>query len=163
MFEDTYDELAAIHELMPERLPVIYDGLVEHPEGWFWPNSSRVLGNPLAETFGHRILNLAGALGPDGRPEPHEVAEALVHRGSDRAYLLQVRPEPAWRDFGSDELDAEVRGELVVPIERLEGRSAVRPEDQAWVVSTLHVRVVEVRLSGRPGEAGDGGADAPAP
>lgn len=157
MFEDAYDELAAISSLMPERLPVIYDGLVEHPEGWFWPNSSRVIGNPLSETFGHRILNLAGALGPDGKPEPGEVVDALEHRGVDGAYLLQVSPEPAWRDFETADLGAEVRGELVVSIERLEGRSALRPEQQPWVVSVLHVRVVELSLVGGGGD-GDGGA-----
>jgi hypothetical protein len=150
MFEDTYEELAAIDALMPDDLPVVYDGLVEHPEHWFWPNSSRVLGNPLAETFGHRILNLAAPLAPDGRPEPEEVADALEHRGAARGYVLQVRPEPVWRDFGGGRLEAEVRGEVVVPIERLEGRSFVRPERQPWIVTTLHVRVVEVALVRSP-------------
>ncbi|MFP5322426.1 MAG: hypothetical protein ACLGIC_11350, partial [Acidimicrobiia bacterium] len=153
MFEDTYEELAAIDELMPEPQPVIYDGLVEHPEGWFWANSSRVLGDPLSETFGRRILNLAAALGPDGRPTPDEIADMLDHVDAERGYLLQVRPSDDWEPVDPD-LDPEVRGELAVDIERLEGRSAVRPEDQEWITTTLFVRVVEVGAG--TGADGDG-------
>lgn len=151
MFDGTYEELAAIDDLMPEPLPVVYDGLVEHPEGWFWANSSRVLAEPLAETFGHRILNRAAPLGPDARPTPLEVGDLLDAAGSERGYLLQVRPSDDWPRLAAS-LRAEVLGRVVVPIERLEGRSAVRPEDQAWSTTTLHVRVVAVS----PGGRGDG-------
>lgn len=154
MFADTYDELAAIDALMPAARPVVYDGLVEHPDGWFWSNSSRVLGDPLAETFGHRIVNLAGALGPDARPTPDEVEALLAGAGADEGYLLQVRSSDDWEPV-ADELDPEVLGEVEVPIERLEGRSAVRPEDQEWITSTLHVRVVAVS-AGTATEGGDG-------
>lgn len=157
MFEDTYGELAAIDALMPEPLPVVYDGLAERPEGWFWANSSRVLGDPLSETFGRPVLNLAGALAADPRPTAEEVAELLDRAGSGHGYLLQVRPSPEWAPVDAS-LHPEVRGEVVVPIERLEGRSALRPEDQPWITTTLHVRVVRVATGVAPAAAEEDGS-----
>ena len=159
MFEDAYDELAAIDALMPQALPVVYDGLVEHPEHWFWANSSRVLAEPLVQTFGHRILNRAGPLEPDPRPTVGQVSEMLAGAGASQGYLLQVRPDDRWRPI-TPSLDPQVAGEVTVPIERLEGKSAVPPEDQAWLTTTLHVRVVLVSTG--PAD-GDGGAAASGP
>lgn len=157
MFADAYDELAAIDALLSDDGPVVYDGLVEHPEGWFWANSSRVLANPLGETFGRRVLNAAGPLEPDARPGADDVAELLAGAGADRGYLVQVRPDDRWERVDAS-LSPEVLGEVAVPIERLEGRSAVRPEDQRWITSTLHVRVVGIVAPG-----GDGADPEPAP
>jgi len=150
MFDGTYDELAAIDALMPEPLPVVYDGLLEHPRDFFWANSSRVLASPLSETFSRQVLNPAGPLGPDARPDADEVVELLQDAHAPRAYLLQVRPDDRWTPVDPS-LAPEVLGEVTVPIERLEGRSAVRPEDQPWVTTTLHVRVVRVAAAARDG------------
>jgi hypothetical protein len=155
MFAGTYEELSAIDELMPEPLPVVYDGLVEQPDGWFWGNSSRVLADPLSETFGRHILNASPPLGPDARPATSEVRRLLAGAGAGHGYLLQVRPSREWGSL-HPRLEPEVLGEVVVPIERLEGRSAVRPEDQAWITSTVHVRVVHVAAGASPDADPDG-------
>lgn len=144
MFEDSYDELAAVVELMPEPLPVVYDGLDELPEGWFWANSARVLADPLNQTFQRRVLNPVEALDDDPRPDVDEVVELLEDTGTSEAYVLQVSATDDWRPLDHEALDAEVTGDLVLRIERLGGVSALPPEDQTWIVSELHVRVVRV-------------------
>jgi hypothetical protein len=144
MFDGAYDELASIVALMPERLPIVYDGMEELPDGWFWVNSSRVFADAIHQTFQRRVLNPAAALGTDPRPGVDEILELLDRAGTDEAYLLQVSATGAWRDVAGPALDAEVAGQVVLQLERLEGRSAVRPEDQRWIVSEVHVRVVRV-------------------
>lgn len=146
MFADAYGELHGIVDLMTEPIPIVYDGLTELPAGWFWPNSSRVLAEPIRETFGRRVLNPAAVLADDPRPSPEEVADLLIDAGTTDGYVLQVSHEPAWQEMHGDALDAVVKGQLLVPIERLEGRSSVRPEDQRWITSDLWIRVVRVSV-----------------
>lgn len=144
MFDDAYDELAALDSLMSEDLPVVYHGLDDRPEGWFWNNSSRVIADPLTQTFERRVLNPAGAAGPDPRPEDDEIGSLLRDADLSDGYVLQVSASPSWREVGGSGLEAEVVGERTIRFERLDGRSRVRPEHQQWVLSDLHVRVVRV-------------------
>lgn len=144
MFAGTYEELAAVDALLGEPLPVVYDGLDDVPAGWFWPNSSRVLAEPLAETFGHRILNRAGALADDPDPSERDVAALLAGVGADAGYLVQVNGADRWDTPWGREVRGEEIGRVLIRIERLDGLSRVRPEDQAWITSDLFVRVVRV-------------------
>lgn len=144
MFQDSYDELAGIVELMPESLPVVYDGLDVLPEGWFWDNSARVLADPLHQTFQRRVLNPVEALDDDPRPDADDVVDLLESAGTSEAYVLQVSATADWRSLDDEALDTEVAGDLVLRFERLGGVSSLPPEDQAWIVSELHIRVVRV-------------------
>lgn len=145
MFDGAYEELAAIDALMPEPLPIVYDGLGVKPEGYFWSNSSRVLADPLTQTFEHRVLNLVGAVAPDPKPSDEEIRALLADVGSTDGYVLQVTGPDGFRDVGGPELDAQVVGELTLTFERLNGRSELAPEDQRWIHTDVHVRVLRVR------------------
>lgn len=144
MFEDTYGELASIVALMPEPLPIVYDGFDELPEGWFWPNSSRVLADPIHQTFQRWVLNPVHALADDPKPDDRKIHALLERADAQGAYVVQVSATGAWRSVDDPTLDAEVAGEVLLRLERLEGRSAVPPEDQRWIISEVHVRVLRV-------------------
>jgi hypothetical protein len=149
MFDEAYEELASLDALMDEALPIVYDGLrAERPEGWFWSNSGRVIADPLVQTFGRKVLNPAPATGADPQPTAPEVAGMLHELGVSDGYVLQASPDGQWPDLPGRQLDVEVVGEQTIRFERLDGRSRLRPEAQAWVISDLHLRVLRVSTAG---------------
>lgn len=149
MFDEAYEELAALDALMDEPLPIVYDGLgKERPEGWFWSNSGRVIADPLVQTFGRQVLNPPPPTGADPRPTAPEVAGMLGDLGVSDGYVLQASPDGQWPDLTGRQLDVEVVGEQTIRFERLDGRSRLRPEAQAWVISDLHLRVLRVSTAG---------------
>ncbi len=164
MFADAYDELVAVDALLPDGVPVAYDGYDTVPSGWFWSNSSRVVGNPLVETFDNVILNPAGATSRDPDPTEAELVALLADGGVGELTLLQVDGAPTWDQPWGERLAGTVLGTTTIDIERLDGRSQVAPEDQRWVTSVLHVRVVRLvpadgTVVAAPGGGGPGGED----
>lgn len=144
MFADTYDEFATIDSLLAGDLPVVYDGTPVVPDEWIWSNTVRTVLQPLEQTFPNRFLNRDPLLRPDPRPRSWEIARLLADAGFDEGYVLQTHHDGTFENHDGPWLDAEVVGELLMPVERLKGATAVRPEHQRWVTSTLHVRVLRV-------------------
>ncbi|NNF55483.1 MAG: hypothetical protein HKN03_13705 [Acidimicrobiales bacterium] len=87
--KDFYEDLAAVAESLPENAIVTYDGVAAE-EIWeryffFYPNTYRVIGSPLVNTFGVQFNNLP----VDARaPDPAANLEGATHR-------LTVRIEPS--------------------------------------------------------------------
>lgn len=87
LFEDDYEQIAAIAALIEDReRPVLYDGFGGFPG---FPNSFRPLGAPLARSHGIRLVNLPDdAFAPDPRVSADDLAAASA--GREPVYVLSV-------------------------------------------------------------------------
>ena len=147
---DAYADLAAVAELTPDSsVPIVFSGLPREqvPPELYHPNTHRVIGLPLHQTFGRTFLNIGVApYARDPRPTVDEIARALVERGIPTAYLLQIgagTDVPAPVDGGSLLAVASV-GRAVVDIPMLD-----RPVDGSpsrWRDARLNVVVSTVAL-----------------
>jgi hypothetical protein len=143
---DAYGQMDRLRAatLLAGDLPVVYAGVDPDEDLVLHTNTYRLFALPLAETFGARVVNIAGLhpYGPDPRPSAEEVAALLRERGIERAVLVTVddpgEPVPlAGGALATRRLD---RVDIEIPIlDRPVGR-----EPDGWTDVRVRLTVHEV-------------------
>lgn len=147
MFDTSYESIADLDRMTsePEDALIIYLGSGDLPEGWFWPNTSRLVALPLSETFGRDVIGLRSPREPDLRLSGDELANLLDTKEPDRIYLItDYFEQPDTDALASRGWDAHLIGSVEVTIVRLPWDADTRAEDQRYVTTTLDLDVYEM-------------------
>lgn len=144
MFRDSYETIAELDQLTsdPPDAPIIYIGSNDLPDGWFWPNTSRIVALPLADTFGRQVVGIQKPREQDLEPSEAELNRILDALGVDTVYLISDRESsPDEAVYTSTDWAVSQVGAVDVTIERLVWDSDTAVRDQRYVSTTLRLLV----------------------
>lgn len=147
MFERSYESIAELDTMTsdPEDAPIVYIGSNEFPEGWFWPNTARLVALPLHETFGRDVVGNRRPQDPDLQPTAEELADLLSSSGVDRVFVItDPQAVPDGSILASKGWDTRWVGSVDITIERLPWVRDKNPGEQRYTETTLKLQVYEM-------------------
>lgn len=151
MFSDAYETIADLDRMTsdPGDAPIIYIGPEALPEGWFWPNTARLVALPLAETFGRRVVGNEGSRAPDLQPTSEQLVELLDDTGEDQVFVIaHTSTVPDGDVLAGAGWEMTEVGTVRLTVERLPWVPTVDPRDQTYVSTTLDLVVLEMNRNG---------------